>query len=206
MLSHRQCHCILYLRDNYTKTGHCYANLQINSKTSFVFCFINLFANKKRLNMQVYKYSSEHNPFSASRLTGLHKRMQKRTFNEAISRRPFSTKSMLSMFLSPESSFKLRGLSSLSSISRSLCSEQNWIKEKIQYHPSNREGKDKHTEETRKIEALNLPISSLAFSPAAKTASTGRGARADQNSYLDVAISAWIPAKILCFPLDAKYV
>lgn len=48
---------------------------------------------------------------------------KEKTFNEAISRRPFSTKSMFSMFPSPENSLTSRGLDSLSS--RSLLSDHH---------------------------------------------------------------------------------
>lgn len=109
-----------------------------------------------------------------------------RTFKEANSLRPISTDSILSIFPSPVKSLKSRLLLSESSppaqpAERMLTRTHETFKN------------NSNIASNAMQEFTPFQDSSLAFCPAETTISKGRGAKDDQCSYLEAAISAHIP-------------
>lgn len=114
----------------------------------------------------------------------------RRTFKLASSLKPISTESILSIFPSPARSFKSRTSLLLSgpsapgpcSLIRHHCKQFQRYIIHMNFLSTN-------------SYSLLFQDSSLAFCPAEMTSSKGRGAREDQCSCLDCAISAHMPKK-----------
>lgn len=92
------------------------------------------------------KYEEPSNKWAST----LHIKDIARTFSEASSRRPFSTRSMLSTFPSPENSFKSRGNLSLSTALLCTSKQENNIK----ILQCNCDNNKKHSNNTNKFPIL----------------------------------------------------